>query len=125
MRRKASALFWRNGRRSGLVSNLMPLATFAELFALADAHRSGVPVAVAGGADVTVLEALSSASERGWVRPLLVGPLAEVQRLAALQQIPLERFTLVDATEDEAAKVAVAEVVAGRARLLMKGQIAT
>lgn len=75
----------------------MPLATFEELFAHADAARPLVPVVAVGGDDPTVTEALSRAAARGWVVPTT--------------------------TEDPAAAVDL--VKQGRARLLMKGQVAT
>src|SRR5258708_3062707 len=103
----------------------MPLDNFDHLFALADARRPPVAIAIAGGADPTVLEALAVASGRGWVQPILVGPIPEVQLLATLNHVILARFTLLDAADADAATVAVAEVRAGRAQLLMKGQIAT
>ncbi len=101
----------------------MALANYDELFAEADASRPGIPVAAAGGADATVLEALRTACDRGWVRPIVTGRVAEVQRVAAAAGINLAGFTLLDT--DEPASAAVAEVREGRARFLMKGQIAT
>lgn len=101
----------------------MPLASFDELCREADARRERVPVAVAGGADRTVLEALRAACDRGWVAPLVAGKADEVRRTAADFGIGLDGFTILDA--DEPAVAAVAQVRAGDARLLMKGQIAT
>jgi phosphotransacetylase len=73
------------------------LPAFDELERRADAHRPGVPIAVASEPEPTVLEALGQATDRGWVRPTLVGQ----------------------------AEAAVAEVRAGRARMLMKGLVST
>jgi phosphotransacetylase len=101
----------------------MPLPSFDQLFAAADAQAAQVPVAVAGGADRTVLEALRSACDRGWVAPLLAGRAAEMQHTAAACGVALDGFALLD-TEDPATAAATA-VRDGRARLLMKGQIAT
>ena len=101
----------------------MSLAGFEELFAEADRRRPAVPVAVAGGADRTVLEALRAACDRGWVEPILAGRERETRGVADECGIELHGFTLADA--EEAAAVAVERVRAGRARLLMKGQIAT
>ncbi len=101
----------------------MPLASWDALFADADLRRESLPVAVAGGADRTVLEALRAARERGWVMPRVAGNEAEMRRVAGAHGISLDGFTLIDT--DDAATAAVAEVRAGRARLLMKGQIAT
>ncbi len=101
----------------------MSLIGFDELFASADAQQGRVPIAVAGGADLTVLEALRAAVERGWVAPLVVGPERDVRQLAEEHGIDLTGFRLLDSAEPAA--TAVSEVRAGRARLLMKGQIAT
>ena len=104
----------------------MSLPTFGQIHGEADALPSPVPVAVAGGADRTVLEALRVAVDRGWVEPIVVGVEAEVRRLADEFGIGLEGFTVrdIDGGEDQAF-AAVAEVREGRARLLAKGQIAT
>jgi phosphotransacetylase len=99
------------------------LPSFAQLFAEADARRPSVPVAVAGGADPTVLEALSEARRRGWVTPIVAGREREVREVAAGCGVELDGFTILDA--EDAAAAAVAAVRRGRARLLMKGQIAT
>jgi phosphate butyryltransferase len=101
----------------------MPLAGFDELARAADALPAPVPVAAAGGADCTVLEALRSACDRGWVAPIVVGRAADIEHAASEAGIELRGFTIVDA--DDAATAAVAEVRAGRAQLLMKGKIAT
>jgi phosphate butyryltransferase len=101
----------------------MPLPSFNQLFDEADARGAQVPIAVAGGADRTVLEALRSACDRGWVAPVLAGRAPEVQHTAAVCGVALDGFTLLD-TEDPA-PAAAAAVRDRRARLLMKGQIAT
>lgn len=101
----------------------MSLIGFDDLYRFADGLPGPVPVVAAGGADPTVLEALALAQRRGWVEPVLTGRTDEMRRLAHDLNIDLTGFRLVDA--DDAAIAAVAEVKAGRARLLMKGQIAT
>jgi phosphotransacetylase len=101
----------------------MPLMTFEQLSAQADARRPAAPVAVAGGADRSVLEALRAACDRGWVAPLVVGPERDVRRVADENGLSLHGFTVVDADEPGAPAVALAR--AGKARLLMKGRIAT
>ena len=58
----------------------MPLPTFDPLYRLADARPEPAAVAVAGGADPTVLDALRRAADRRWVRPILVGDEAETRR---------------------------------------------
>lgn len=101
----------------------MPLAGFEQLYRDADALPAPVPVAVAGGDDRTVLEALRAACDRGWVAPVVAGVEADVRRTAAEHGVSLHGFTVLDAEEPAAA--AVAAVRSGLARLLMKGQIAT
>jgi phosphotransacetylase len=101
----------------------MPLASFDRLYQLADALRAPVPVAVAGGADRTVLEALRAACDRGWVTPRVAGREADVRQAADTCGVGLQGFTLLDTTDP--ASAAVAQVRGGQARLLMKGQIAT
>lgn len=101
----------------------MGLIGFDELYHAADELPGPVSVVAAGGADPTVLEALSLAQRRGWVEPVLTGTAAEIEQLASDLQIDLTGFRIVDATDPAAA--AVAEVKAGRAQALMKGQIAT
>jgi phosphotransacetylase len=101
----------------------MPLMTFEQLYHAADARRSRVPVAAAGGADQTVLEALAQAHERKWVAPIVTGSERDIRGTAEQYGIDLRGFTILDS--DDAASEAVAAVRRGRARLLMKGQIAT
>ncbi len=101
----------------------MSMAGFEQLFAEADAAHRGLAVAVAGGADRTVLEALRSACDRGWIEPLVAGLESDVRRVADEGGISLENFSLLDT--DEPTVAAVAAVRSGRAKFLMKGQIAT
>ncbi|HEV3261965.1 MAG TPA: phosphate acyltransferase [Gemmataceae bacterium] len=101
----------------------MHLAAFDELYQEADARREPVPIAVAGGADRTVLEALRTACDRDWVTPLVAGTESAIRRAAGECGVSLHGFTILDAADPSAA--AVAEVRRGRARLLMKGQVAT
>jgi phosphotransacetylase len=99
------------------------LLSFDQLYQRADTLRQRVPVAVAGGADQTVLQALRSASERGWVKPWIFGKARDVHQTANECGIRVDEFEVVD-TEDAPA-AAVARVQSRKACLLMKGQIAT
>jgi phosphotransacetylase len=101
----------------------MPLASFDQLAHAADARRSPLPLAVAGGAEDSVLAALRAATDRGWVTPLVAGRESEIRRVAAAAGVSLGGFTILD-TDDPAA-AAVAAVRAGQAGLLMKGQVST
>jgi phosphate butyryltransferase len=77
----------------------MPLVSFEALFQAVDSRRPMTPLAAAGGADATVLEALRIASGRGWIAPQVVGVEAEVRRVARDCGIALDGFTLVDAAD--------------------------
>ena len=101
----------------------MPLPSFSELFNRLDRSKPRVAVVAAGGADITVLEALSTAFQRGWVSPILTGEVAEMQRLAGSLGLDLSGFQFVQS--DQPARAAVALIRDGQARMLMKGQIAT
>ncbi|WP_435015817.1 phosphate acyltransferase [Tundrisphaera sp. TA3] len=103
----------------------MSLPRFEILHGRADFRPGPVGVAVAGGADRTLLDAYRIACDRGWASPILVGPEAEARRIAAEAGIALEGFTFLDAEAPDIARAAVAEVRAGRARVLAKGKIAT
>lgn len=97
----------------------MPLPTFAQLFAQADTAAPGIGIAAAGAADPTVLQALREATDRGWVRPILCGDEQAIRDIGT----PLDGMTLIDTAAP--ARSAVDEIRAGRASILMKGQIAT
>lgn len=97
----------------------MPLPSFAELFDHSDAAHPGIGVAIAGAADVTVLHALREATDRGWIRPTLCGDESAIRSLS----VPLDGMTLIGTADP--ARAAVEEVRAGRAAILMKGQIPT
>jgi phosphotransacetylase len=101
----------------------MALVSFDELYREADARRNTPPVAVAGGVDQTVIEALRTACDRGWVEPILVAQEAEIRQTAGTAQVSLHGFKILDSADPAAA--AVAAVRRGEARLLMKGQIDT
>src|SRR5262245_13550365 len=98
----------------------MSLPGFDQLIAWADAAQPRVSVVAAGGADETVLEALRAARDRGWVVPRLTGRADEVCAVARGRSLSLEGMEVIDS--DDPARAAVAEVRAGRARLLMKGR---
>ncbi|MFO0891774.1 MAG: phosphate acyltransferase [Isosphaeraceae bacterium] len=101
------------------------LPTFDELHRLADRQAPGLGVAVAGGDDPTVLQALESAVERGWIRPRVFGPERAVRSMADEIGVRLKGMDLVSCEADDVARAAVAEVSAGGAGAVMKGQIAT
>ena len=101
----------------------MPLLDFDQLHQHADALPEPVPIAVAGGEDDTVLAALRIATDRGWIRPIVVGRAAEIQRIAHQCGINLSEFEIIDSAD--VAATAISKVRSGDARLLMKGQVST
>jgi phosphotransacetylase len=101
----------------------MSLQSFDELYQQAAARGEAVAVAVAGGADATVLQALRTATDRGWVTPLLAGRAADIRQAAVSSGTSLDPWEILDT--EEPAPAAVAAVRSGRARLLMKGQVST
>lgn len=100
-----------------------PLADFDTLHQTADRVRAAVPVVAVGGAEPTVLHALRKACDRGWIVPLVAGCATDVRRTAESSGVDLHGFTVLDA--EDPARVAVAAVKAGQARMLMKGHIDT
>lgn len=102
----------------------MSLKSFEQLYAAADQLETPVPVAAAGGADTTVIQALDLARRKGWVSPILTGDIQEIEERAKLLEIDLSPFQLIEDDPNSAA-MAVKEVREGRAKLLMKGQIST
>jgi phosphotransacetylase len=102
----------------------MSLPSYLELYQSADSRAPRIPVVAAGGADPTVITALVQAAQRGWVEPILAGGRSEIGRVAEECQIDLAAFRILDAADDPTA-AAVTEIRAGRARILMKGQVPT
>jgi phosphate butyryltransferase len=101
----------------------MPLPSFDELYEIAGRRVSRVRVVAAGAADPTVLEAFADAQARGWIEPILVGSSTEIHEVANATSVDLAGMRIVDS--DQPGPAAVAEVRAGRADMLMKGQINT
>ena len=86
----------------------MSLPPFEELQRRADEKRPGVAVVVMGGGELTVLHALRTACDRGWVRPRLTGsagtellkpaPDDVLQRLPVSKRVNSSRADASDAT---------------------------
>ena len=103
----------------------MPLLGFDELCRHADDRPPGLIVAVAGGADRTVLKALGAARDRGWIRPLVVGVESEVRAVADRFDIDLHLFLFLNSDDEVVATAAVDAVKSGRASILMKGKVSS
>lgn len=83
-----------------------------------------IPTAVAYPCEETALAGAIDAARLGLIVPILVGPAAEITRLAEAKGIDLTGVEIVDVADSHAAAArAVALVREGRAELLMKGSL--
>jgi phosphate acetyltransferase len=93
------------------------------------AHAKTLPpvaTAVAHPCDVSSLTATVEAAEAGLIQPILVGPKARIDAVAAEAKLDISAFERVDAPHSHAsAQEAVQLVRAGRAQCLMKGSLHT
>jgi hypothetical protein len=85
-----------------------------------------VPTAVAHPCDESSLRGAVEAAELGILQPILVGPKARIEAVAAQCQLDLSSYEIVDAPHSHAAaELAVQRVREGQAELLMKGSLHT
>jgi phosphate acetyltransferase len=85
-----------------------------------------VPTAVAHPCDESSLRGAVEAAELGILQPILVGPRARIEAVAAQFQLDLSGYEIVDAPHSHAAaEMAVQLVREGKAELLMKGSLHT
>jgi phosphate acetyltransferase len=88
------------------------------------AKLAPVPTAVAHPCEKTALAGALEAGEKRLIKPILVGPKAKIQSVAALAGLDLGNVEIVDAAySQESAARAVELVRQGRAELLMKGSL--
>jgi phosphate butyryltransferase len=95
---------------------------------LIPAAKSGkkIRVAVAGAADLPVLEAVHAAAEAGIVQPLLVGDRRGIEEMAAKIGMDAAKMEIIDIADPAAAAAkAVSLVREDSAQILMKGFVAT
>ncbi len=84
------------------------------------------PTAVAHPCDESSLRGAVEAAELGILQPILVGPKARIEAVAARFQLDLSGYEIVDAPHSHAAaEMAVQRVREGQAELLMKGSLHT
>src|SRR6185312_3561221 len=95
--RKGSRHSSRSARPTGWGADAMPLDGFDRLFRDADARPEPIRIAAAGGDDPTVIEALRIAADRGWARPILVGPEERIRDLARSREISLDGLAIAHA----------------------------
>ena len=85
-----------------------------------------VPTAVVYPIDEPALRAAIQTAEVGIIRPILIGPEAQIRSAAEAAGIPLDELEVVDALDDvAAAEHAVALARDGKVNLLMKGSLHT
>ncbi len=85
-----------------------------------------LPTAVAHPCEKSALAGAVEASEKGLIRPILVGPAAKIAEVAKSAGIDLRGMEVVDSPHSHAsAAKAVSLVREGRAELLMKGSLHT
>jgi phosphate acetyltransferase len=85
-----------------------------------------VSTAVAHPCDDASLTGAMEAKEAGLITPILVGPRAKIEAVAAKCGLDLQGVEIVDAAHShEAARIAVEIVRSGRAEVLMKGSLHT
>jgi phosphate acetyltransferase len=85
-----------------------------------------VPTAIAHPCDESSLSGAVDAAKLGLIRPILVGPKAKIQAVAAKLKLDLAGYEVVDAPHSHAAAAKAVELVrAGKAEALMKGSLHT
>lgn len=85
-----------------------------------------IGMAVAHPCDQVSLESAVEAAKLGFVKPILVGPVARIRKVAADAKLDIGPFELVDSEHsNDSADKAVALVKAGKAEALMKGSLHT
>ncbi len=94
----------------------MALDGFSRLYHDADARTTPARVAVAGGDDPTVLEAMRIACDCGWVRPVLFGSEPRSRPLPSRTRSTSTTSRSATPREPTIAAAAVAEVRSGGAQ---------
>jgi phosphate acetyltransferase len=85
-----------------------------------------MPTAVAHPCDRSSLEGAVEAAQRGLIVPILVGPRARIESVAAECRLSISDYQIVDAPFSEASAAAAARLVReGKAEALMKGSLHT
>lgn len=84
-------------------------------------------IAVAVAEDKAVLLSLKDASQRGIIDPILIGNQKKIESIAQSIQFDIHNIRIIhtQASDDEAARLAVTMVRSGEAQILMKGMIGT
>src|SRR3954447_11933777 len=87
-------------------------------------HLAPIPTAVAHPCEETALAGAIEAARLGLITPILVGPAAKIESLAAANGIDLGNIRIVDASHSHGSAAKAVELVRlGEAELLMKGSL--
>jgi phosphate acetyltransferase len=106
-------------------SSRTPHAKYERLIAAATGVTSPATVVV-HPCDETSLRGAAEAAEANLIRPILVGPVARISKVARDIGLDISQFEIIDAPYSEAAAAAGVELVrAGKAELIMKGSLHT
>lgn len=85
-----------------------------------------IATAVAHPCDESSLSGALEAARLGLIKPILVGPRAKIQAVAASSKLDIGGYELVDVPHSNAAATAAVELVrSGKAEALMKGSLHT
>ncbi|CAB3786410.1 Phosphate acetyltransferase [Pararobbsia alpina] len=85
-----------------------------------------VPTAIVHPCDQSSLEGAIQAAQNGLIAPILVGPRARIEAVAAQYAIDLADYPIVDTPYSQAAAAAAVQLVReGKAEALMKGSLHT
>ncbi|WP_267905045.1 phosphate acetyltransferase [Paraburkholderia madseniana] len=85
-----------------------------------------MPTAVAHPCDRSSLEGAVEAAQKGLIAPILVGPRARIESVAAQCNLSIGDYPIVDAPFSEASAAAAVQLVReGKAEALMKGSLHT
>ncbi len=99
------------------------------LYELIEKAKNNIPkgIAVAAAEDEAVLNAIRTAVEEKIVSPILVGDKNEIERIAKSINFDVSNINIIDNQEgaNQSAEIAVEQVRAGKASILMKGNIPT
>jgi phosphate acetyltransferase len=89
-------------------------------------QRTAIPVAVCWPCSSVSLAGAVEAAEAGIIRPILVGPKAELRAIAADSKLSLDEYPILDIDSEEVAVARCVELCrTGGAAALMKGSLHT
>ena len=101
---------------------LKSLETFAEIAS----SKPKKKIAVAAAEDEQVLQAVTEASKRGIVEPILVGDVEKINKISNEMNIDLGKCEIInEKTPANSSKICVELIRDGKAHIIMKGYVGT